>query len=74
MPNLILASDSPRRKELLMKLNIPFTTCSPNVDETISNELMPGEIVTKLAKRKAAAVACQYPESIVIGADTIVVK
>lgn len=74
MPNLILASDSPRRKELLKKLNIPFTTCSPNVDETISKELLPSDIVTTLAKRKAAAVAGQNPDSIVIGADTIVVN
>ncbi|MBS4208958.1 Maf family protein [Bacillus sp. FJAT-50079] len=74
MSNLILASSSPRRKELLGKLSIPFISHSCDVDETVSTSLSPSEIVTVLAKRKAAAVSRQYPQSYIIGSDTIVVS
>lgn len=70
--NLILASSSPRRYELLQTLNIPFTTYSPNVDETISEKLNPEEIVLTLSKRKAQAVLSVYPNDLILSADTIV--
>lgn len=72
MNHIVLASTSPRRKELLHKLNIPFFIYSPNVDETIVGTHSPDTVVQTLALRKAKAVAKQYPHSIVIGADTIV--
>ncbi|MBS4176193.1 Maf family protein [Lederbergia citrea] len=74
MLHLVLASASPRRKELLQKLNIPFSTFSPHADESFSPNLSPNEIVTMLALRKANMASAQFPESIVIGSDTIVVN
>ncbi|GIN71079.1 septum formation protein Maf [Bacillus sp. J14TS2] len=73
MRNLILASTSPRRKELLQKINIPFTTFSPNVDESISRNYPPEEMVMILSSRKANVAAQQFPSSTIIAADTIVV-
>ena len=72
MSKLILASGSPRRKELLDKLQIPFQIITSNTDETISAHLSPEEAVVELASRKAMAVYNQYQDSAVIGADTIV--
>lgn len=73
MPNLVLASSSPRRKELLEKLSIPFTIYSPNVDESIDKDLKPAEIVSELSFRKAKKAGNKYPDSYVIGSDTVVV-
>ncbi|MEK3890574.1 Maf family protein [Bacillus sp. FSL K6-3431] len=72
-PHLILASSSPRRKDLLEKLSFPFTTYSPNVDESVSKELSPSEIVSILALRKANNIALKFPQAYIIGSDTIVV-
>jgi len=74
MPKLILASQSPRRKELLQKLQIPFETIASNADEQLTEKLSPEEAVMELATRKAAVIANQYKNEIVIGADTIVVN
>jgi len=73
MQDLILASSSPRRKELLENLQLTFNTVSSDVDENYDPNLDPDEIVMELAYRKAKAVAKQYPTSFVIGSDTIVV-
>ena len=73
MPNLVLASTSPRRKELLEKLDVPFTTFSPNVDESFDKNLLPADIVVTLALKKAKAAASLYPRSYIIGSDTVVV-
>lgn len=73
MQNLILASSSPRRKELLENLQIPFTTVSSDVDENFDPELKPEEVVMELSLRKANFIARQYPSSFVIGSDTVVV-
>jgi septum formation protein len=73
MQNLILASSSPRRKELLENLHLSFITVSSDVDESYDLEWKPDEIVMELAKRKAQAVSDQYPNSFVIGSDTVVV-
>jgi septum formation protein len=73
MQNLILASSSPRRKELLENLRITFTISSSEVDESFETGLPPEEVVMQLAERKAQAVFNENPSSFVIGADTIVV-
>ncbi|CRK84302.1 Maf family protein [Neobacillus massiliamazoniensis] len=73
MQNLILASSSPRRKELLENLQISFTILSSEVDENFSPGLSPDEVVMELAARKAQAVFNDNPDAFVIGADTIVV-
>ncbi|WP_338470400.1 Maf family protein [Niallia sp. XMNu-256] len=74
MQDLILASSSPRRKELLENLQIEFKAISSDVDEQYNPDWTPHEIVMELAYRKAQAVATSHPSSIVIGSDTIVVK
>src|SRR3954454_8536482 len=73
MQNLILASSSPRRKELLENLLLSFAISSSDVDESFDPALSPEEVVVELANRKAKAVFNENPESYVIGADTIVV-
>lgn len=71
--SLILASSSPRRRELLQNLGISFAVKTSDVDETTAPGLSPEQVVTELSLRKAAAVAQQLTEGIVLGSDTIVV-
>ncbi len=73
MKTLILASGSPRRKELLEKCGIPFDVCPADIDETINEKgYLPDEI-RMLAERKAKAILEENPSTAVIGSDTIVV-
>lgn len=72
MKTLILASGSPRRKELIKLLDYPFEVCSREVEEIINEHISPEENVKCLAKLKAEAVAKDYKSQWVIGADTIV--
>ncbi len=69
---LILASQSPRRKDLLGLLNIPFTIQTADVDETLDTDCPIPDAVARLSLRKALA-AKRTPEDTVIAADTIVV-
>ncbi|NMD70546.1 septum formation inhibitor Maf [Bacillus sp. DNRA2] len=73
MQHLILASSSPRRKELLETLQLTFDISSSEADESYEPGTAPAQIVMELAVRKASDVAQRNPESFVIGADTIVV-
>jgi septum formation protein len=71
---LVLASQSPRRQELLQILSVPFEIIPSGVDETTAPADLPPEgLVRWLAERKAEDVARHCPEAVVIGADTIVV-
>lgn len=69
---LILASQSPRRRELLGLLKLPFTVRVADIDETMDPALPPQEEVARVSLAKARAVE-RDPEDIVIAADTIVV-
>lgn len=69
---LILASQSPRRKELLGLFHMPFVVRVPDVDETINSRLLPAQEVARISVAKAHTVPRQ-PDDIVIAADTIVV-
>ena len=69
----ILASASPRRKDLLRQAGLTFKTSSPHVDETYLEGETPRRHVRRLARDKACAVARKYPRAWVLGADTIVV-
>lgn len=69
---LILASGSPRRKELLTLMDVPFTVCSVDVDENMQGA--PDEVVKQLALRKARAAATLHPGRTVLAADTLVYK
>jgi septum formation protein len=72
-PALVLASSSPRRKELLAGLGLTFTIDPSDADESFLPGTPPEEVVRMLALRKAESVAARYKEGLVIGSDTIVV-
>ncbi len=69
---ILLASTSPRRRELLNLLGVPFHIIPPTCKETLSPHLSPSEQTRKLAGDKAQTVANQYPEDLVIGSDTVI--
>ena len=69
---LILASTSPRRREILALLGIPFEVIAPQFDERISAQIAIEDEVLKFAVGKAQSVAIHYPDSIVIGSDTMI--
>jgi septum formation protein len=69
---LVLASASPRRRELVASLGVPFEIVPSDIDETLDAVPLP-EAVARLALRKARAVAASRPAAIVLAADTIVV-
>lgn len=67
---LILASGSPRRRELLDLMGLTYTVETPDVDESFLGR--PSETVMEISRRKAAAVAARHSDSIIIAADTLV--
>ena len=67
---LILASASPRRRELMALTGLPFTVDAPDVDESCS--LPPREAVMELSRRKALAAAALHPGCVILAADTLV--
>lgn len=73
MKKIILASSSPRRKELLTTAGMKFEIHVEEVDETVPEGTPPAEAAKMTATKKAAAVAKDFTDCIVIGADTIVV-
>lgn len=73
MKKIILASASPRRKELLETAGISFEICVADVDESIPEGTAPADAAKLTASKKAQAVSETYPDAVVIGADTIVV-
>ena len=71
---IILASKSPRRKEILEKMGVEFEIDVADVDESVSGELSPVEAVCEISKRKAKAVAQRRrADEIIVSADTVVV-
>ena len=73
MRSVVLASESPRRRELMNITGIPFYTQAAKIDETFNANLSIEEGVMDLALRKAMKVSETRPNEVVIGADTIVV-
>lgn len=71
---IILASGSPRRRELLERMGVrEFTVMSPDADESLEEGLPPAEQVERLSRRKAEAVAAQAgADALIIAADTVV--
>lgn len=67
---LILASASPRRRELLQRMGYEFEICAPDVDEHVDGRAE--DIVQTLAARKARAAAAHYAEGVIIASDTLV--
>ena len=70
--NVILASQSPRRRELLGLTGLPFVVRAADIDETMDPGKAPFDEVARVSRLKAEAVA-RKPEDVVIAADTIVV-
>ncbi len=67
---LILASGSPRRRELLTRMGYSFEICTPDVDENVSGHA--SDIVRTLAVRKGRAAATHYTDGVLIASDTLV--
>lgn len=72
LPPLILASTSPRRAQLLRHLGLAFRVVASDAAELAHEHFSPLEICQLNAHRKARAIAKKYPDSLVLGADTLV--
>lgn len=70
---IVLASSSPRRRELLGLLGVDFEVISPDISETLLPDERPEQMVSRLAIEKGEAVSAQYPNRWVLSADTCVV-
>jgi len=68
---LVLASTSPYRRELLARLGVPFEVAAPDVDETPLPGETPDETAQRLSLLKAIAVAEQFPDALIIGSDQV---
>ncbi|MCB5301245.1 Maf family protein [Yersinia bercovieri] len=73
MPQLVLASTSSYRRTLLEKLQLPFITAAPKVDETPQPGEAADALVQRLALAKAQALAARYPQHRIIGSDQVCV-
>jgi septum formation protein len=70
-PALVLASTSAFRRELLSRLQLPFETVAPDVDESALPDEMPSATAERLALAKARAVAARFPTGLIIGSDQV---
>ncbi|MEG0289927.1 MAG: Maf family protein [Erysipelotrichaceae bacterium] len=73
MKRIILASESPRRRELMMMMDIPFTTKPSHCEEYFNDQIAIPAAIEAIATQKANAVLSTFPDEIIIGADTVVV-
>jgi len=73
MKTIILASASPRRKELLRKIGLKFKVEPSNYEEKVSQDLEPHELAKSLSLEKARLVAPKYKNALIIAADTFIV-
>jgi len=70
---IILASQSPRRAEILRMIGVSFKVESSNIYEEINQKIKQNEIPINLSKAKAEKISHKYPDKIIIGADTVVI-
>ena len=73
MQALLLASSSPYRRELLGRLQLPFTWQSPSIDESRRESETALDLVKRLAEEKARALAASHPDHLIIGSDQVAV-
>ena len=73
LPPIVLASSSSYRRELLTRLQLPFTCHSPDIDDTPQANESAQALVQRLALSKARALAQHYPQHIIIGSDQVAV-
>lgn len=71
MPQLILASTSPYRRELLARLGLPFSVANPQTDESPLSDETPEALALRLSEAKARAVANAYTDALIIGSDQV---
>ncbi|KAA8690665.1 Maf-like protein [Pseudomonas caricapapayae] len=71
MPSLLLASSSSYRRELLTRLRLPFACKSPDIDESHRPGETAHDLVRRLAREKAEALADEYPRHLIIGSDQV---
>lgn len=72
-PELILASASPRRRQLLALLGLPFKAVEADIEERVADSETPIDVALRLSQAKVRAVAKVYQQGLILGADTIVV-
>ncbi len=72
-PLIVLASASPRRKELLALAGLKFTVDAGDYEEDLSRNLKPHDLAKFLSREKARAVSHKYPNALIIAADTFIV-
>lgn len=72
MRQIILASKSPRRKQLLKQIGLDFVAVESGVEEKLNPRLKPKQQAAQLSRQKAYAVAKRFPHSLIIAADTLV--
>ncbi len=73
MKKIILASASPRRKELLKQIGLEFEVDPSNCEEEMLSDIQPHELARSLSLQKASQVAGNHPNAIIIAADTFIV-
>lgn len=69
--NLVLASTSVYRRELLQRFGLPFDVARPDIDETPQDGESPAATAERLAVEKARAVAARFPDALIIGSDQV---
>ncbi len=72
MSHIILASQSPRRRDLLTREGVSFEVITSDVEELHDASMLPEELCAHNAALKAMDIAAQYPNRLIIGADTLV--
>ena len=70
-PEIILASSSQTRKDLMDRLKLDYRCISPDIDESVKGEIHADDLAKRLAFEKAQLIAQQYPNAIVIGSDQV---
>lgn len=73
MRNIVLASTSVYRQQLLQQLQLPFVIASPQFEEVIDDRVAPSLLVRHLALGKAQSLAQQHPDALIIGSDQVFV-
>ncbi|MFZ6800003.1 Maf family nucleotide pyrophosphatase [Undibacterium sp. Di24W] len=71
LQQIILASSSAYRKDLLQRLRLPFLAIAPDLDESPLSHEAPEQTALRLAQKKAEAIAKLHPEAIIIGSDQV---
>jgi septum formation protein len=73
-PRLVLASTSRYRRSLLDRFGVPYSAIPPGIDEGIRPNEAPTDLVHRLSREKAQAVAARHPNSIIVGSDQAAVR